>query len=292
MDKDLNHWGWVKMQDEFTGWLNSPYSGQSERSFSQTRTQTCVDCHFPKQALSDPSADTHGMAVSHRALGANTAIPYIHGDHQQVEQTQRFLQSDRIRVSIDVPTRPGAVRGVKPVNPQISTRDEAPGYFYLGETIKLNVVASNIGVGHEFPGGTIDINEVWMYVRVVDAQNRVVFESGAIGSDGNVDPQAHFYRTLAINREGKHVWQHDLFNMVGDSYRKVIPSGGSDVVPYEFAVPSWAKGPLTVSAVVRYRKFNNRYARWALKDPTIKLPITDVARDTLLLPLRTRKEAS
>jgi hypothetical protein len=291
MDKDVNHWGWVKMQDEFTGWVNSPYSGQSERSFAQTSVRTCVDCHFPKQHLADPSADVTGMTVSHRALGANTAIPYFRGDRKQLEEVQRFLQADRVRVSIDAPTRTDAVRGVKPVNPGVASRDEEPGYFYLGEKVDLNVVVSNIGVGHEFPGGTIDLNQAWVYVRVVDAQNRVIFEDGGINAKGMVDPKAHFYRTLAINREGKHVWQHDLFNMVGDSYRKVIPSGASDVVPFRFAIPDWAKGPMTIAASVRYRKLNQQYAQWALKSPGIRLPITDMARDSVQVALRQRREA-
>jgi hypothetical protein len=143
----------------------------------------------------------------------------------------------------------------------------------------------------DFPGGTIDINEAWVNLRVTDAQNRLVYESGAIEQDNSVDKNAHFYRALAIDRNGNHIWKHDLFNMVGDSYRKVIPAGSSDVVQYEFDVPSWAKGPLTASAVVRYRKFNNRYARWSLKDPHIELPVVDMARDSLDIALRLKKEA-
>ena len=88
---------------------------------------------------------------------------------------------------------------------------------------------------------------------------------GTINADNDVDGNAIFYRSLAIDRYGNHIWKHDLFYMTGDSYRNVIPAGQSDVTEYSFTVPSLAKGPLTASAVLRYRKFNNRYARWALK---------------------------
>lgn len=77
-----------------------------------------------------------------------------------------------------------------------------------------------------------------------------------------------------------------MFNLVGDSYHKVIPTGDCDVVDDRFEVPAWAKSPLTVSATVRYRKFNNRYARWALGSPEAELPIVDVARDSMQLPVR------
>ena len=159
-------------------------------------------------------------------------------------------------------------------------------YFYLGEAVDLTTIVTNVGVGHDFPGGTTDINEAWVHLRVVDAQNDVVFESGGLTEHNDVDPKAHFYRTLAVDRHGKHVWRHDLFNMVGDSYRKVIPAGASDVVTYSFKIPAWVKSPLAVSATVRYRKFNNRYARWALARPDAKLPIVDVARADMQLPVR------
>ena len=80
--------------------------------------------------------------------------------------------------------------------------------------------------------------------------------------------------------------------MVGDSFKRTIPAGSSDIASYTFPVPVWAKGPLTVSAVVRYRKFNQRYAQWALNDEHIRLPIVDMASDSLAVPLRIRREAS
>jgi hypothetical protein len=91
-----------------------------------------------------------------------------------------------------------------------------------------------------------------------------------------------------VDRAGKHVWRHDLFNMTGDGYKKFIAAGESDLVNYQFTVPAWAKSPLSVSAAVRYRKLNNQYARWALKRPDAELPIVDVARTSLTFPVRER----
>ena len=34
MDEDVNDWGWVKMQDEYTAWLESPYSKQRDEDFA------------------------------------------------------------------------------------------------------------------------------------------------------------------------------------------------------------------------------------------------------------------
>ncbi len=76
--------------------------------------------------------------------------------------------------------------------------------------------------------------------------------------------------------------------MVGNSYKKTIPAGMSDVVGDELPMPAWVKGPLTLTASLRYRQFNCRYPQWALDSPSNSLPITDLARDALVLPVRLR----
>lgn len=292
MEKVMNNWGWVKLQDDYTAWLKGPYSGQSNHTFAQTTAQRCQDCHYPLVAGKDPSANTEGQQRSHRLPGANTAIPFIEGDHKQVELQTRFLQANRVTVTIDKPTRTQALRSDKHVEADISNVTEPPGYYYLGDKVTINTVISNVGVGHDFPGGTSDINEVWVHFAVSDGQNRVIYESGAIDAQGNVDSSAYFYRSLPVDKEGKLVWRHDLFRTVGDSYKNVIKPGSADVVTYNFAVPSWAKNPLNVGAVVEYRKLNNRYARWALKDDKLILPVVDVASDAITIPLRERVEAA
>jgi hypothetical protein len=100
-----------------------------------------------------------------------------------------------------------------------------------------------------------------------------------------VDSEAYFYGSTPVDRNGNHVWKHDLFNMVGTSFKRVIPAGESDIVSYRFDIPVWVEPPLTLSARLRYRKLNNRYARWALKEQYFELPIVDMAWDSLQIPI-------
>ena len=288
MPKSFNDWGWVKMQDEYAGWLTSPYSGHHEQEFSRDKVTACKDCHLPRVPGTDPSADEKGLVVSHRTPGSNTVIPWLNGDHVQLSAEQRFLQGNKITLSIDKPWKSDASQNADFVQQGSRQAAETPGYFYLGEQVHLSVSVTNAGVGHRFPGGTTDINEVWLALRVVDATGRLVYTSGDVGEGGHVDPTAHFYRSIPIDRHGKPVWRHDLFRMVGDSYRKTIPAGESDVVTYDFTIPAWAKSPILVTTVLRYRKFNQRYADWAIQ--ATGLPITDLARDALAVPLRVRGE--
>ncbi|CAD6882333.1 hypothetical protein [Methylomonas albis] len=290
MDKDFNNWGWVKMQDDYMAWLNGPYSGQTRQTFAHAEQRRCQDCHFPLQPGKDPSASQSGLIKTHFNVGANTAIPWVTQNLAQLERTRQFLVADQVRISIDKPNRPDATESAKHLDPKLIESTESPAYYYLGENVPLKVAVTNAQVGHAFPGGTTDINEAWIHVLVTDGQGQKIYESGYLDQNNNVEEGAYFYRSVAIDRAGNAVWRHDLFNMVGDSFKRTIPPGGSDVSLFSFKVPDDAKGPLTITAGLKYRKLNNRYARWALKDEKIELPIIEMASTSLVLPIKIRPE--
>jgi len=292
MDKDFNGWGWVKMQDDYTAWLNGPYSGQTHQTYTNSALRRCQDCHFPPASGKDPSANREGMIKTHFNAGANTAIPWFTGDQQQLLRTIRFLQADRIRISLDKPNRPDATETLRHIDPKVAESRESPAYFYLGEQVAIKVAVTNAQVGHGFPGGTTDINEAWIHFMVNDSQGNRIYESGTLDAEGNVEPDAYFYKSTPIDRLGNDVWRHDLFNMVGDSFKRVIPPGGTDITSFSFRVPDWTKGPLTVTADLNYRKLNSRYAKWALKDQNIQLPIVVMATDSLTLTVKTKPEVT
>jgi hypothetical protein len=290
MDKDMNNWGWLKMQDDYAAWLEGPFSHQNEENFSNATVVRCQDCHMPLVAASDPSANSQGEVRSHHFPGANTFLPLLRNDTTQLEETIRFLQANRMRVSIEQPNRKNALQNLQALDEHLRDSEETPYYYYLGETAEINVIVSNNGVGHNFPGGTTDINEAWIEFLVTDAEGRSVYHSGSVDDTLTVDPSAHFYKATAIDRNGKHVWRHDLFNMVGESFKRIVKAGESDIVRYQFPIPNWVKPPLTVTATLLYRKLNQQYAKWALKELYVEIPIVDVAWDTLNIPIRMRKE--
>lgn len=291
MDKDMNNWGWVKMQDEYSAWLSSQYSQQTNQIFSKNEIVRCQDCHMPLVKTSDPAADNNSMSHSHRFIGANTMLPFLTKDKTQYTLTKKFLQSGKMRISIEEPNRSDATQTLRALDENIRNFSEAPYYYYLGETAEINTIVTNQGVGHNFPGGTTDINEAWISFTVTDASNQIIYQNGFINPDNSVDEDAYFYRSQPIDKHGNLVWKHDLFNRVGEAYKRVIPAGKSDIVKFTFRVPAWAKSPLVITTSLKYRKLNDRYARWALGDKYEPLPIIDMARDTLTVPLRIKKEA-
>lgn len=285
MDTDMNNWGWVKMQDDYGSWLASPFSKHEDENFATSDSTRCQDCHMPLVPSNDPSANKDGLVRSHNFAAANTFLPLLRNDTKQYQAVVDFLQSNKLRLSIDKPHRHDAIQNQHFIDETLRDVKEAPFFYYLGETAEIQLIVTNQGVGHSFPGGTTDINQAWVELTVHDAQGQQVFASGLIQPDGFVDPNAYFYKSIPVDRSGNEVWRHDLFNMVGESFRRVIKSGESDIVTYSFPIKPWVKGPLTVAASVKYRKLNQRYAKWALAEHYIDIPAIDMAWDSLEVPI-------
>jgi hypothetical protein len=116
------------MQDVYLSWLNSPYSGQNPR-FNLKDPVRCQDCHMPKVVATDPSADKTGRISSHRFIGANTLNAILSDTSTQLDETVRFLQSNKIRIAIDKPNQTSAVQNYKPLENQLRDYITAPYFF-------------------------------------------------------------------------------------------------------------------------------------------------------------------
>ena len=287
MDKNLNDWGWIKMQDEYTGWLNSPYSGRSNTGFTTAQVTTCVNCHMTEGFADDPSASSSGLVHIHNFAAANTFVPTVTGDQDQTDAVRHFLATNKMRVTVDIADNPAISQSDAYLQENLRNKAVLPSYYYLGQTVNANILVANTGVGHEFPGGTIDINEAWVAIQVTDAAGKTIYRSGDVSQDGDVDPDAWFYRSVAVDRHGKLLWRHDLFNMIGEHYRNTIPAGKTDNIPLQFKIPQWAVSPLTISAQLNYRKLTQRYLSWLMPKSNITLPVVVMAQDAETLPVLT-----
>lgn len=281
IDKDVNHWGWIKMQDQYGGWLASPYSGRNTKSgYNQAEERTCMDCHMPLVEGKDPSRSDN-LVHSHRFAASNTAIAWLDGDHEQYEQIESFLKKHKVVIDIYEPREKGAKRSKRFIENKLLPSEESSSYVTLGDEVEISAAITNIGVGHNFPEGVLDIYQAWVEFKVVDSQNQIVYWSGKVDENGFVDPDARIYHTLAVDRTGRHLYRHDLWNMVGNVYSRAIAAGHSDIVTYRFKVPYWVKGNLCIMARLRHRKFNQSYTNFIMRDESVRLPIIDMARDTL-----------
>ncbi len=304
IDPAINGWHFFRAQDEYDAWHGSGISLNNALSFYHPpAAKRCQECHMPLVPdPDDPTSDARGMVRSHLFAAANTALPALRGDKQMIEQIRAFLRTAcRVDITaLDVePVDGGTTRGVFPV--QVGAPPLQPG-----DLLEAHLVVRTVGVGHMFPGGTIDSNEVWIEWSAAVGDEAPFWISGAIDeTTGLVDQSAEFYRAWVADGDSKRLITRLGTEVRTRVYVKTIPPGAADVVRYRFRVPEEAAGKaIHLKARLRYRKFMREYVdfvfpeskihRFKHRDGSITetdvrtLPTIDMAETALRLDVGTR----
>jgi tetratricopeptide (TPR) repeat protein len=289
LDTRLNGYRWVRGQNEFDNWHDSGVALNASRTFYlPPNKRLCQDCHMPPEEapLGDVAAKG-GKVRSHRFNAVNTALPFIRGDMETIQRIEKFLQDEKLRVDVFALHRHDGevIQALNLNRPALSP----------GEEFQVDVVVRNKGVGHTFPGGTNDSNESWLEVSALDAQGRLLSMSGSVRPDGHVDPEAHFYKALMVDRFGKPVHMRNAQDIVTPVYVRVIGPGTADVAHYNFRLPAgYAGSTVTLKARLLWRKFDREYTEFAFNnnrqgfrafDKVPDLPVTMIAQNEVTLPV-------
>jgi Tfp pilus assembly protein PilF len=297
LDVPVNRYRWFRGFNEYDNWQASGVSGQGARSFYYpAKTSTCVDCHMMRVPSNDPGAHADGTIHSHRFAAANMAVPFVNHDTEQMKDTEAFLQSGFITVDIfsvaPIDEKSEGMRMIRraaDVAPQLSTsfavgeeaeqagpvviRDvgqiaapinEAAPPVPAGSTVRVDVVVRTRTIGHFFPAGTVDAFDVWLELEGKDADGRLVFWSGQVKDNGKgpVEEGAHFYRSYQLDEQGNPINKRNAFQTRSTLYVRLIPPGAADVAHYRVRIPKDARGPITLTAKLNYRKFSHYYTQF------------------------------
>ena len=184
---------------------------------------------------------------------------------------------------------PAVIREVGKVAAPI---DAAGACLKPGSTARVDVVVRTVRIGHFFPGGTVDAFDVWLELQGKDADGRVVFWSGQVedGGKGPVEPGAHFYRSYLLDGDGNPINRRNAWAARSVLYVRLIPPGAADVAHFRVKVPPDARGPITLTARLNYRKFAHYYTQFAYENvPRVSGAIRDRAPD---LPIVTLAEST
>ncbi len=317
LDFPVNHYRWTRGFNEYDNWQASGISGEGARSFYYPpHPQTCTDCHMPKVRSTD-FGNYAGLIDSHRFPAANTALPYENEDTKQLNVVENFLKANQVTVDIfgispesspgkanmrSVPQLPGGFPQAQttfgvgeesefhaPAGQQQfaapSSHLSAPlGRFPIqvrrGDTERVDVVVRTRGVGHFFPGGTIDAFDLWLELRAKDENGHTIFWSGEAGTNGNangpVDLGAQFYRALLIDSHGHPINKRNAWAERAVVYVHLIPPGAADTVHYRLYIPKNAGNRIILTAKLNYRKFSWWFTQFSfagVHDPAQRNPV-------------------
>jgi tetratricopeptide (TPR) repeat protein len=303
LDVPVNNYRWIRGFNSYDNWQASGVSGFGARSFYYPPSPlNCIDCHMPL-VPSEDAGNIDGEIRSHRFPGANTALPVANGDLEQLKAVTDFLEAGQVTVDIFAmtearPTEEALAGNVELEGPVLATSfavgeeqgmavgagggfigeaeeiyapvDRIPATVRRGESMRVDVVVRTRGVGHFFPGGTVDAFDVWLELKAVDDSGGVLFWSGMADEQSPVEPGAAFYRSLMIDSHGNPIDKRNAFHTRAVVYVKLIPPGAADVVRFRLDIPDDAGAEITLEARLNYRKFawfNTQWAYAGVPDP-------------------------
>lgn len=298
LDVPVNGYRWFRGFNDYDNWQASGVSGEGARSFYYPpKPQKCADCHMSLLASNDPAA-REGKVHSHRFPAANTALPYVNQDAEQLKAVQDFLQDGQVTVDIFGLVRTGATHATSASRPAASEEQRLASTFAIGEesmdfggqpgfisqpaeviaplgtvdaavlredSVRVEVVVRTRKVGHFFPGGTVDAFEAWVELEAVDDKGQIIFHSGAVEDSGHgpVESGAHLYRSLLLDEHGNPINRRNAWMARSVAYVRLIPPGAADTIHYRLNIPENCGDKIYLRAKVNYRKFSWWNTQWA-----------------------------
>lgn len=286
----------VPVERTYREWELSDYAVLASTSF-----KTCQNCHMPDATVAGAKAalistNTHtGDLPIHELAGGNAWIPDV------LRQAYPSLGIDKSLLA----TRDAALDMLQKKSATLELTTSAD--VNAGEALPVQVKITNL-TGHKLPTGYPEGRRMWLALKVVDAADTVVFESGAYdASTGKLDKDAQikvYEAKVGIwNKNGKNQCDVEdasgkpLFHFVlndcvlsdnrippkgfipdaetkpvGYTYPETSPGSGVlvsyDVTSYSVPIPTSVKTPLTVTATLRYQTTSKEYVEF-LRDQAV-----------------------
>ncbi len=271
---------------------------------------------MPLQPSRDPAAGdatdynrtlADGMHRGHRMCGANQYIPTLQnleGGEEQVAEVERWLRGET-----EIPEI--AHKWTK--GPVIRLEVDAPEEAMPGEDVNIRVLLTNNKTGHDFPTGPLDMIESWIELTVIDEHGEVIYHTGGLdeSTDRIVESQVLF-RADGFDRQGELIDRHNLWDLVGASYKRSLYPGVTDSFEADLVCPSMARGrldadvreplgvrvdeftvaaadpgTLRVKAVLWYRKANPEFLdRVYGVDQDVRSPVTAISEAEATISVR------
>jgi Flp pilus assembly protein TadD len=266
----LNDYKWQRAIFLYDEWQLSSFAKQSPLPFYvKDKVSTCQTCHMAREEsqLSDYGAKD-GKLASHRWLGANTVLSKYYGYDAQMDKTIAFLRNGVFNVDIFGIERNG--------DKIIAPLGDQPFEIAAGDLLTVSVVIQNKGIAHSFVPEQRDFYESWVEFEAKDAAGHTLMHSGALRPDGTLDPRAHSFTNRLINKKGGLNDLHQVWDTRVVAYNNTIQSGRSQIVRYEFKAPADVTGPISVSAKINYRRFNQRFIDFGV-GKHYEMPVVEMA---------------
>ncbi len=279
----LNRFGSNPAQNQFDEWRQSHWNHAGDPD----KTLSCRDCHMRlvpdsrdpgageagdlRRSAEDRSHRHHGTIATNLFMPAVLKLPHA---EEQIRLTEEWIKGETVLPEI---------AHLWPAGPVAAIEVHAPGTAAPGETVELQVVVKNQKAGHNFITGPLDFLRAWVHLRVADADGRLVAEWGGIDpvtrevfdEPGVIhvpgrprDAGTLVFEGMPVDASGQALRRHELWNKAGGTGNRVLFPRYADKQTYRLQVPATARGPLTLTADLNFRRYRQEFLNLVL--PTME----------------------
>ena len=207
----------------FKEWEKSPYNNKEDK----TKNKSCIDCHMT-YLKDDKFTPLQGVSTDGGAVKKDIKVHYFAGSNhflaglKDKENEDQILQLLRTSAKLDVNIR----------NNQI------------------HVGVENVGAGHHLPTGVADFRELWLDITVKDVNDKIVFSSGKLDENGDLQADARPFMKVFADKDGNPVgllfWKYEM--LLSDTR---IPAKTKRIESYD--LEKNLNYPLKVSVKLNFR---------------------------------------
>ena len=278
--KTLDDYKWLRAFGLYDEWQAASFAKESPLPFyRKDSVSTCQTCHMVREPLSASASDygaKQGKLMSHRWLGGNTLIPQYYKFDEQAEKIAAFLKNSVFNVDIFGLEKENA--GPTPTDSVlVAPLGLTTVTIAAGEAMTADVVIQNKGAAHSHVPEQRDMYESWVNFTVKDSTGKTLSESGFLQPEGYLDPAAHSFTNRIINEKGEFNDLHQIWHNRVLAYNNTIQSGRSQLVRYRFRLPKDLTSSFTLTATVKYRRFDQHFIDYAMKQKHYPEPVIDMA---------------
>jgi hypothetical protein len=279
----------------FDQWRNSEWS----------EVLNCVDCHMPRFQM-----DENGYTFfDHRFLGINSDLllgakvapedaVYV---QDFIDYTTRYIAGDLDTGAYEVLADPCAYlfsrNPAGEINPfTLGSLKEIRRYFATmfflsagpiidmvakvsesltpARGLRVDVTTSNARVGHNFPSGPIDVQEIWLEAELLDSAGAVVDRMGALDADNFVDPRSPILGCRGVeDAQGRPLVRHEFWKIAKIIGKRVLEPFGSVEDVVELRLPEVPAGEYRLKLKWNFRRMSQRIANWVWDGKGVTMPV-------------------
>lgn len=170
----------------FKEWEASPYNNKEDK----TKNKSCIDCHMT-YLQDDKFEPLKGVSTNGGVVKNDVKVHYFAGSNhflaglKDKKNEEQILQLLRTSAKLDV-----------------NIKDN-----------QLLVGVQNVGAGHHLPTGVADFRELWLDITITDATGKIVFSSGKLDKNGDLQADARPFMKVFSDINGNPVgllfWKYE-----------------------------------------------------------------------------------